>query len=297
LCRPDDLIPSHHVYKYLEEGARASGLELLGMKIAKEHSFAGLGQFGCQVLEAVTVFDALNKLCSLMGQHTSAAQFWLAEANGVVWLCRKQICDPDYGRSVMEQYALMMLIQLIQQGAGTNWRPSRILLRSEPSPRLEETEDLYSSDIAYERPIMAFNIPQSIICKPFISTQRSEEPNSELSTERLGLQPPAEDWVGSLRQILKSLYSIGYPSIQEMAEITGLSVRTFQRRLGKAGLSYSCLVEQSRFELARQALRESDIKVTILALELGYSDVACFTRAFHRWSGVSPREFRRHVNH
>ena len=84
-----------------------------------------------------------------------------------------------------------------------------------------------------------------------------------------------------------------YPSIEVAAEAAGLSVRTLQRRLALEGLNYSELVEQARFQIATQLLEDADVKVTDVAFDLGYSDVAHFSRAFHRWAGVSPRAYRR----
>jgi AraC-like DNA-binding protein len=85
----------------------------------------------------------------------------------------------------------------------------------------------------------------------------------------------------------------GYPDIHLATEITGMSVRTLQRRLGEEGLTYTRLVEKIRFEQAVLWLQEPQLKLIDIAVELGYSDPAHFTRAFKRWTGLSPRDFRR----
>ncbi|MDJ0541965.1 MAG: helix-turn-helix transcriptional regulator, partial [Microcystis sp. M53603_WE2] len=69
--------------------------------------------------------------------------------------------------------------------------------------------------------------------------------------------------------------------------------RTLQRRLGEEGLTYTQVVEKIRFEQAVLWLQEPQIKLIDIAMELGYSDTAHFTRAFKRWTGLSPRDFRR----
>jgi AraC-like DNA-binding protein len=70
-------------------------------------------------------------------------------------------------------------------------------------------------------------------------------------------------------------------------------VRTLQRRLADAGASYERLRERSRFGTATRLLASTDATVLEIALDVGYSDHAHFTRAFRRWTGVPPREFRR----
>jgi AraC-like DNA-binding protein len=71
-----------------------------------------------------------------------------------------------------------------------------------------------------------------------------------------------------------------------------MSVRTLQRRLAQAGASHNVLVAQARFATAAVVLERPDAKILELALDLGYSDHANFTRAFRRWAGCAPREFR-----
>ena len=74
-----------------------------------------------------------------------------------------------------------------------------------------------------------------------------------------------------------------------------MSVLSLQRRLAKEGLTFSQLVDEVRLEMAVPQLRDPDIKLTDIALGLGYSDPAQFTRAFNRWAGVSPSEYRAHL--
>ena len=72
-----------------------------------------------------------------------------------------------------------------------------------------------------------------------------------------------------------------------------LGVRRECGRLRAEGHSYSGLVEQARYLAARGLLRDGGIGITEIALDVGYSDAANFNRAFRRWTGVTPREFRR----
>jgi AraC-like DNA-binding protein len=83
-----------------------------------------------------------------------------------------------------------------------------------------------------------------------------------------------------------------YPSVRETADFVGLSVRTLQRRLAAAGVSHEVLVVQARFATAAAVLEQSNARILDLALDLGYSDHANFTRAFRRWAGCSPQEYR-----
>ena len=82
------------------------------------------------------------------------------------------------------------------------------------------------------------------------------------------------------------------PDINLVARALRTSRRTLQRRLRGAGLAYVELVAEVRRQAAERLLQDPTRKVADVARELGYSDPAHFTRAFSRWTGVSPRSFR-----
>ena len=73
-----------------------------------------------------------------------------------------------------------------------------------------------------------------------------------------------------------------------------MSVRSLQRRLAEEGLTFSQLVDEVRLEMAVPQLRDRGIRITDVAFGLGYSNPAHFTRAFRRWAGVAPSEYRAH---
>ena len=80
-----------------------------------------------------------------------------------------------------------------------------------------------------------------------------------------------------------------------MANIADMSVRTLQRRLIDNGLKFNDLLNESRFDHAKEKLKDMQVSIRDIAKSLGYSDTAHFTRAFHSWSGTSPTGFRREL--
>jgi AraC-like DNA-binding protein len=121
------------------------------------------------------------------------------------------------------------------------------------------------------------------------------ESRSPVVAEPVGRQSrsaPAGDFVASIRQAIETLSCRAYPDIRTTAEFVGMSVRTLQRRRANAGVSHHMLVAQTRFATAAAVLEETDAKVLDLALDLGYSDHGNFTRAFRRWAGCAPRQYR-----
>ena len=105
----------------------------------------------------------------------------------------------------------------------------------------------------------------------------------------------ARDVAQRVRHVVGTIIAGGHgtPDIESTAATMRTSVRTLQRRLHATGLTYAGLVQQVRHAAARRMLEDARRRIGEISRTLGYSDQAHFTRAFHRWTGVSPRDFRR----
>ncbi|VXC85204.1 Transcriptional regulator, AraC family [Pseudomonas sp. 8Z] len=80
-----------------------------------------------------------------------------------------------------------------------------------------------------------------------------------------------------------------------IAEAMALSPRTLQRRLREAGLSFSQLLDETRQQLVLHALHEPSLDLSEIAFRVGFSEPGSLLRAFRRWTGTTPGEYRRHL--
>jgi AraC-like DNA-binding protein len=86
--------------------------------------------------------------------------------------------------------------------------------------------------------------------------------------------------------------SSGTVSVAKAAAHLGISARTFQRRLRSVKTSHRDLLDQTRYDLASAYLSDPSVSITALSFMLDFADVSAFTRAFKRWSGLTPTAFR-----
>lgn len=96
----------------------------------------------------------------------------------------------------------------------------------------------------------------------------------------------------SARQVICRLLPQGEPKREVVAQALLLSQRTLQRRLQEEGTSFQALLEDTRRELALQYLAQPDRSLLEVAYLLGFSDPSNFFRAFRRWFGTTPGEYR-----
>lgn len=92
--------------------------------------------------------------------------------------------------------------------------------------------------------------------------------------------------------ILDLLANEGGVKIEAAAECLAVSPRTLQRRLAEQGTTFKEILERARGDLARRYLSERSMGLALLAEKLGYSEFSAFSRAFRRWYGTSPADWR-----
>jgi AraC-like DNA-binding protein len=84
----------------------------------------------------------------------------------------------------------------------------------------------------------------------------------------------------------------GEPKAGRLAQEFGMHERTLARRLRAQGTSFRTILGEVRHDAGRSLLVDTKLTIADIAYSLGYSEVAAFTTAFKRWSGMTPSEWR-----
>jgi len=268
----ESLIPLPQAVRFIEGSARETGIGNLGSLAASHAAITMLGMFGHLVRRGVTLARAIETAIRAMPSFSSGLCCRLT-IEGSRAEVRHEFIDAYAGgsRQSHEYFHTLMLglVRLVQR----------------PGER-----DEARSTISNGQPVVVF--PPGMLerpLKPLFPARAIDE-----AAEQAWLaSTPAGDFAGAVQQVIDMLSSPTAPRIGLTAAAIGISVRGLQRRLAEAGMSYERLVVRSRFATATQLLQNTDATVLDVALDAGYSDHAHFTRAFRRWTGMSPSEFRR----
>jgi len=102
----------------------------------------------------------------------------------------------------------------------------------------------------------------------------------------------SDEFPARVRSVLRSALLTGQASAEQVAALFSMHSRTLGRHLNAFGTRFRELVDESRFEIARQMLEDSAMDVRQIAGMLDYADASAFTRAFRRWSGTTPAQWR-----
>ena len=290
---PDALHPAQQLFDFARQAARVTGHFGLGL-VAGRTKLGDHGTFGNRVSGAPTLHQALETFCAEALKEYSRAFFWIERRGGDVWFCREKIDGQRDERQQIELYLVELMLQTIRQIMGPGWQPGELWLQSTDERVLGDFEPLAQLNVRFGCPILAIPIPRMLMSKTLPRNGQRGFRATEGSGEQAPPKPPAADFVGSLRQVIATYLPGRHAKIETAAEAAGVSVRSLQRRLTSEGLTFSQLVDEVRLEMAVPQLRDPDVRLTDIAFGLGYSDPAHFTRAFRRWAGVAPSEYRAH---
>lgn len=104
------------------------------------------------------------------------------------------------------------------------------------------------------------------------------------------LQGPS--WSSRVRACLEARLPNGEPSAEGIAQTLHLSLRSLQRHLADEGTRYEHLLSDTRHALALAHMRDPRCSISEIAYLLGFADTSSFSRAFKRWTGQSPSQYR-----
>ena len=111
--------------------------------------------------------------------------------------------------------------------------------------------------------------------------------------ETKGIQVSAHKIVDDVEKLIRDALPSGIPAITQLGAHMGMSNRTLTRRLSESGVTYRDLIKKAQEQVSKDLLRNSSRSVAEIAFQTGFSEQSAFNRAFKRWTGVSPVEFRR----
>jgi AraC-like DNA-binding protein len=284
-----DFLPLREVLAVVEGAARATGIEHIGLLLATTGGLETIGDYGRYIAEASTLLEASRRAARYISWHTLGASLALtAEGAACVWRYSFPRTVKDH-RQHGYPFALVVMRDIVRLAAGPLWLPWEVRLEQAVSPGLRrQLHEAFGPRARGTAGENALVFAQSLLALPLSSRRRDPAAGPTLASDM-----PRTDFVGSVRQLVRSYLRAGYPSVGLLARASGLSVRSFQRALALSGTTFGDLVDEVRLESAVEMMRDATIRLADIGLELGYSDPANFTRAFRRWTGQMPTSYRR----
>jgi len=265
--------------------------------------------FGLHVAEKLAegAFDLLDYLlvtAETLGAGLAAlVRYVRLLEDDAEWQLVAELGEPDEARMVrrvavpapqLDELALTWLLIRSRQASGVRWSPLGVAFQHErPDGDRGELQRVFGCPVSFGAAASELRFAASLL--PLRHARADEKLFAILARyadAELACLPSAEDLAARVSAAVARQLASGLPDLASTAAAVHLPERTLQRRLAEKGVTHSALVDDVRRSLALQYLAETRLTIGDIAQRLRFSDTTAFHRAFKRWTGAAPSEFR-----
>ncbi|MDH5672636.1 MAG: AraC family transcriptional regulator [Myxococcales bacterium] len=275
----------------LENSRRVSGDPAFGLSGGRGLRRGDLGVFQFVTGTAATLGESMLLAVRYLPLLHDGARITLRESGDLVALEYRDL--PGLPRSVAaNEYVLSALLVGSQQALGFAAPPNEVRFAHARPAHVEAYVPLFGSELRFDCDHNAIVLPRAAMDLPLATS----DPPLQIVMRRhaddlLRRLPHADPFVQRVRTWARANLQHG-ARLGALADAFHLSESTVQRKLQAACTSHSEIVDEVRRERAPELLADPALNVSEVAFQLGFAHRPAFHRAFVRWFGRSPREYR-----
>lgn len=279
--------------RVFEEAARQTRNDNFGLGFGQQFSPDSLGLLGYVGLCSATLGDALRNVARAFPSHQQGSLLRLVEQGDHCRLDYQVLHGSVRHKRQDAELSLGMFANLMRRALGPRWAPEQVHFEHARPEAWHAHIKAFDAPVLFGQTCNALVFRRALLDTPMPGRDDKLLAVMLSSLRQLGRPLEAErDLLAAAREALGEQLADGTPSLERLAEALRLPSWTLQRRLAEQGLSFSALLDQVRQARATFYLRQHGVSLSELALLLGYSELSAFSRAFRRWFGVSPRQWR-----
>lgn len=290
---PTTPIPLLSMMNLFTRSGRQLGQRTLGLDVGAQMTHRAYGLWVEYCTQAPTLGEALQRVVTHCWAHVSGGVMELAAERDRRVL---RFVVPDLGVPHIQHsdHLVPPMIMMMRHYLGKDWLPDWVEINYPRDPDAALMEDWLQvpvhfggrgSGIAFGADVLSLSRDRCVPLGCRVLTLRDVAADIALKD--------APEPARALSAAIALRLLDGRCDIDSAAQLVGLSVQGLQRRLRNKGFNYREILDSVRHERAVALLTETDLPVLEVALGLGYEDHSNFTRAFSRWTGMSPSAFRR----
>jgi AraC-like DNA-binding protein len=187
---------------------------------------------------------------------------------------------------------LAVIVKMCRLMTDSSFAPLLVTFTHEDNGHMEQYVDTFQAPVLWAKSENALYFDAQVLAQPVPAGNEELAAETSRIAERYLATLDPERVQDRVRKILLTLLPSGEVDQEAVAKTLHRSVSSLQRQLRAEGASYRQILDETRVTLAQQFVREKRYSLGQIAYLLGFSDQANFSRAFKRWTGHTPTEFR-----
>ncbi|WP_120501354.1 AraC family transcriptional regulator [Roseovarius sp. EL26] len=285
-------IPLRSMCGLFDMAALSAGDRCFGLDVGQNMSPKEFGLWLQYCAQGRTLSEALQRASRTSNSQQTGSRLFLHQQGERSAWCYKRPPDSAFGPHHTD-HLVGAMTRFLRHYLGAAWQPIRIDLDYPKDPDASRLAAALESPAFFAQPCLALWFNTSSLCNASIAPPQARNPLTYEMIAASTHNDKPNDPIASIQQIITMRLLDNLSDIDGVAQHCGLGVQGLQRLLRKHGLTYRQLRNQVIMTRAQNLLIESHLSVTQIAVSLGYSDHANFTRAFRKHSQLSPSQYRR----
>jgi len=285
--------PLAKIRKLWELSREACGDKAIGLRTGRHARPTHFYAFGYSWLASSTLFDAMQRLTRYVQlMSTASAVVSLAETGDSYAIAA---VFPDSAKAPPKEgidCGMTALLSLCDIVAEREIRPLRVELTCPATIHPEAYRDLLRAPVFFDAEVGTIHFDKDdlrqLLPRGAPDVAKATDRIAEQYIETLDPQMVASQ----VRQLLIALLPSGEADQDVVSRRLNRSTSTLQRQLKSEGLNYRDVLESTQRGLAETYLRDKKYSHAQIAYMLGFSEQSNFSRAFKRWTSMSPRQYQ-----
>jgi AraC-like DNA-binding protein len=277
---------------FLNLVAAGLGDELFGFHLAQDFDLREIGTLYYIMASSATLGEALQRAARYSRIPNEAVHLRYQKNRDIVVTFDYIDVARHQDRHQIE-FFMIALVRLVRRLSGRHLLPTRVNVTHHRDGFQPAFKSFFGRDVVFGSAVDKIAFSSTIAPVPLASADPFLYAILIAQCEQMQiarLRPPALR--ASVENEIAPLLPHGKAQASEIARKLGMSQRTLARHLAAEGLSFTVILDEMKFDLARQHLTEADLPISTIAWLLGYREVSAFTHAFKRWTGKTPKQAR-----
>jgi AraC-like DNA-binding protein len=268
-----------------------------GLRLAKQSDFHDMGVYGYLLINAHTLGQFFELAAKYFGVLIRTSKIYYKSDQ----FCSRfeyQIVSP-VSESIRHDvdWSFGAYVYFARKVLGESWLPPKCGVTYASPPDTSHHLAFYGPNLEFEQRTNYFQIEKDLLELPINDADpRLLELIRDHADLLMAKVQQSPDFLHQVRLLALQSVNEGGCTAQKVAADIGMSISTFSRRLAKHGTNFRQIREETIRTLACQALQHEELRISTIALRLGYSEPAAFNHAFKRLEGMSPRAYRRSIS-
>jgi AraC-like DNA-binding protein len=288
---PASLVTFRAASHLFRASTERTGCPHFGLLQGQKSGLDSLGLVGLLAKYSPDVGTALRSLVRYLYLHIRGAVTTFEESGKSAMLAYEIYAPGAEATDQIADAALGTAFNVLVALCGPHWKPIEVRFEHRKPSELAPYHRFFQAPLRFDMDENALVFAASWLTRPLPPVEPELNRLLRAKIDALEAQYRGQ-FPEQVRSILRTALLADHGSADQIATLLSMHTRTLHRRLTASGTNFRALVEECRYEIARQMLDDTDADVGQVAAMLNYADTSAFARAFRRWSGTTPSDWR-----